>query len=85
MGRVKSLSESGFPKAPPRCHQLTRGVNNNIGDESPGVWGKSPVFDPLLAGRFEKTRLWAGCMDCKAGFCDEQCRIEASKHDDDMA
>jgi hypothetical protein len=27
-----SLPESGFPKAPPRYHQLIRGVCNNFGD-----------------------------------------------------
>jgi len=53
----KSLSESGFPKAPLWCQQLTRGVCNNIGDilvpniEGPRVWGKGPVLDPLLAGK----------------------------------
>jgi hypothetical protein len=50
----KSLPENGFPKAPLWCQQLTRGVCNNIGDvseKSPGVWGESPVLDPLLAGK----------------------------------
>jgi len=35
----KSLSESGFPKAPLWCQQLTRGVCNNIADSLVKVRG----------------------------------------------
>jgi len=54
----KSLPESGFPKAPPRCHQLTRGVRNNIEDfgEGPGACGEGSVLDPPFAGKFQKTK-----------------------------
>ena len=46
--------------------------------EGPRVWGEGLVLDTLL-GNYNKPRLWAGCMDCKADFCDDQCIIRALK------
>jgi len=50
----KSLSERGFSKAPLLCHQLTRGVCNNIGDVLVKVRGsgvKVRFWTPFLAGK----------------------------------
>jgi len=88
MGRVESLPESGFPKACPRYHQLIRGVCNNIGDILVKVresGAKVRFWTPFWQGNYEKPRLRAGCVDCKADFCDDQCIIKALKHDDCMA
>ena len=48
MGRWISLPESGFPKTPLWCQQLTRGVCSNIGDISVKVRGSGVGvrFDP---------------------------------------
>jgi len=53
----KSLPESGFPKAPLWCQQLTRGVCNNIADilvEVRGSGVKVRFLTPLLAGELAK-------------------------------
>jgi hypothetical protein len=36
---------------------------------------------PLLAGELLKLKLWTGCMDCRAKFCDGLHSVEACKLD----
>ena len=55
------------------------------GCKGTGVWGEGPGLDPFWQGNLEKTRRWAGRMDCKANFCDEQCITNALKQYDLMA
>ena len=88
VGRVEIPARKWFLKAPPRYHQLTRGVYSNIGDIQVKVRGsgaKVRFWTLFWQGNYEKPRLRAGCVDCKADFCDDQCIIKALKHDDCMA
>jgi hypothetical protein len=36
--------------------------------EGPGVWGKVPVFDPLLAGKLLKTKALGGMLESQSWF-----------------